>query len=202
MDWARLADDDALKRTAKALGERGVEVIIVNTREDAKKKLMELIPQGAEIMEGSSTTLGEISISKEIQEGSRYVSLKKRITSISNEEERHAARRASLSPAYMLGSVHAVTEEGEVLVASNSGSQLAPYAYGAANVIWVVGAQKVVKNLDEAFKRLREYVFPLEDARMRKAYGVGSNISKILIFEKEVAPKRIKLIFVKEKLGF
>jgi L-lactate utilization protein LutC len=202
MDWAKLADDDTLQRTAKALGGRGIEAIITSNREEAKKKVMELLPEGAEVMEASSTTLAEMSVSKEIQESGRYVSVKKKITSTSNEEERHAARRASLSSDYMIGSVHAVTEEGQIVIASNSGSQLAPYAYGAANVIWVVGTQKIVKNLEDAFLRIKEYVFPLEDARMRKTYGIGSNISKILIFEKEVAPKRIKLVFVKEKLGF
>src|SRR5271157_5963913 len=100
MDWAELADEETLQRTAKALGERGIEVIITNNREEAKKKIMELMPEGAEVMEASSTTLGEMSISKEMQEGGRHVSIRKKITSISNEEERHAARRASVSPEY------------------------------------------------------------------------------------------------------
>ena len=67
---------------------------------------------------------------------------------------------------------------------------------------WVVGAQKVVKNVDEGVKRIYEYVLPLENERARKAYGVGSNVSKLLIINKEIRSERVKLILVKEKLGF
>ncbi len=103
----------------------------------------------------------------------------------------------------MVGSVHAVTENGQVVVASNTGSQLPAYAYGSQNVIWVVGTQKIVSDLDAAFNRINEYVLPLEADRARKAYGVeGSNVSKLLILNKEINPNRIKLIFVNENLGF
>jgi L-lactate utilization protein LutC len=153
-------------------------------------------------MEASSATLNEIGVIKDLEESGEYRSLKKEITSINDAQKRNEFRRKSAIPEYEIGSVHAVTEYGEVLIASATGSQLAPYVFGAANVIWVVGTQKIVKNLDDAFRRLREYTFPLEDARMKKTYGAGSGINKILIFDKEVVPNRVKLIFVKEKLGF
>ena len=95
-----------------------------------------------------------------------------------------------------------MTEDGSVVVASNTGSQLAPYAASAAHVVWVVGAQKIVPNLDEAMKRIREYSFPLEDERLRKAYGMASFISKLLIVHREVIPGRTTMIIVKENLGF
>ena len=199
--WAKLAEDSIVEKTANALKQRGIEVFIADTREDAKKKVLELIPEGAEVMNVTSVTLDEIGVSKEIMESGRYNSIKKKIMSIDQKEMRQAMRRMSSVADYVVGSVHAVTQEGQVTIASASGSQLAPYAFGAANVIWVVGTQKIVKNLDEAFKRMKEYSFPLEDARARKVYGMGSSINKILILEREW-PGRIKLIFVKENLGF
>jgi hypothetical protein len=111
-------------------------------------------------------------------------------------------RKLGGAPDYAAGSVHAVTEDGQVLIASNTGSQLGPYAYGAGSVIWVVGAQKLVKDLDEAFKRLEEYVYPLEDEHMHQLYNTGTGVNKILIVNKEIRPNRITMIIVKEELGF
>jgi hypothetical protein len=98
--------------------------------------------------------------------------------------------------------VHAVTEQGQVIVASMTGSQVGPYASGAGTVIWVVGAQKIVRDLEEGLRRVREYSYPMEDARAREAYGIGSGINKLLIVNREVVPGRISVILVKEKLGF
>jgi hypothetical protein len=106
-------------------------------------------------------------------------------------------------PQIALGSVHAVTEEGQLVIASNTGSQLGAYAYGSEKVVWVVGTQKIVKNLDEAMKRIYEYVLPLESERVKKAYGMErSNVSKLLIINKEVKPGRAVVVLVKESLGF
>jgi len=202
MDFAKLADDKTIERTAKALGSKNIEVFVVKDRNEAKRKFLELVPQGSEVYCMSSVTLDETGILKEVEEGGRYVSVRKKVTSINEKEKREAVRKAASACQYATGSVHAVSEEGEVVIASQSGSQLAPYAFAATNVVWVVGAQKIVKNLDQAFQRIKEYVLPLEDARARKAYGVGTSLNKILIFEKEAAPNRIKMILVKEKLGF
>ncbi len=95
-----------------------------------------------------------------------------------------------------------MTQTGQVLIASNTGSQLSPYAYGARHVVWVVGTQKIVKDFAEGLQRINEYSLPLENERAQQAYGKGSNVSKILIVNKEVQPGRITIILVKEKLGF
>jgi len=202
VDWTRLADDNTIEKAAKALKARGMEVIVVNNRQDAKREVLELIPEGAEVMDSTSVTLEEIGVSREIQESGRYQSIRKKIISIDNREKREAFRRRAAAVEFIVGSVHAVTEEGQVAIAAQSGSQLSPYAFGAARVIWVIGTQKIVKNLDEAFRRIKEHCLPLEDARARRAYGVGSSINKILIVEREIVPNRITVVFVKEKVGF
>ena len=106
---------------------------------------------------------------------------------------------------YFLGSVHAIAETGEIIIASATGSQLAPYAYSSSHVIWVAGAQKIVPTLEDGFRRVREHILPHEDQRMKKAYGenAGSFIGKLLVFERE-APylhRSVTLILVNQQVG-
>ena len=153
-------------------------------------------------MHVSSTTLAEIGVSKDIDESGEFDSLRKRIMAITDAKERNEFRRKTLSPEWGIGSVQAVTEDGQVVIASASGSQLPVYAYGATKVIWVVGTQKIVKDVDQAMKRIYEHALELESVRVRAAYGMPkSSVNKILIFEKE-QPGRITVILVKQKLGF
>jgi YkgG family uncharacterized protein len=70
-----------------------------------------------------------------------------------------------------LGSVHAITRDGALFIASASGSQLASYVWGAASVIFVVGAQKLVPDAETARRRIFEHSLKLEDARAYAAYG-------------------------------
>ncbi len=202
MDWNKLADEQTLQKTAKALQSNGVKVYITKDKKQAFEKVMDIIPNGAEVMDLTSVTLDETGISKEIQESGKYKSVRKKIMAVSQKEMRHAMRKMSASVDYAVGSVHAVTEDGKFVIASNSGSQLGAYAFGAGKLIWVIGTQKIVKDMDDAMKRIYEHSLPLEDARARKAYGVPSAVNKILILEKEIVPDRITVVFVKENLGF
>lgn len=202
MAWDKLPEDSVIKETEKALNENGIKAIVVEDGEEAKKKVLELIPKGSQVMTATSTTADQINLSKTIDEGEDYDSTRKKIMSKDQSEMRTRLRRINAAVDYVVGSVHAVTEDGKVLVASNSGSQLPSYAFAAEKVVWVVGAQKIVKNVDEGIKRIYEYTLKLEDERMQKAYGMGSGVSKLLIINKEINPDRITLILVKEKLGF
>lgn len=202
MEWDKLASDGVIEKTSEELRKRGFEVILVENKEEARKKVLELVPKGAEVMHVSSTTLGEIGITRDIVESGEYDELGTKIRAVKDEKERNAMRKKILSPNYVIGSVQAVTENGQVVIASASGSQIPPYVFGATSVIWVVGTQKIVRNLDDALKRIYDYTLQLESERVRKAYNMpGSSVNKILLFEKE-RPGRIKLILVKERLGF
>lgn len=202
MNWTKLADEKTIEKTAEALRKNGIEVFVAQTGEEAKKKVFEMIPEGAEVMNNKSATLDAIGVSKEILEGGKYIAIRKMITNINDETQRNEFRKKSSSADYDIGSVQAVTEDGQLVVASNTGSQLAPLASSAAHVILVVSTQKIVKNLDEAFKRIEDYSLPLESEQLKKLYGRPSYISKILIINREPFPDRTKLIFVKENLGF
>jgi hypothetical protein len=111
-------------------------------------------------------------------------------------------RRLSTSPEVMLGSVHAITEDGHLLAASMSGSQLAGYVAGAGRVILVVGSQKIVADLAEGLRRINDYAYPLEDARAFEAYGIRSSVNKLLIINREIVPGRITVVLIDEAIGF
>ena len=200
--WNKLADKKTVEKTIGALKKSGIDACFVKTASESKKKILEIIPEGSEVMTMSSVTLDASGISSEINDSKRFNAIRDRLYSMDRNKQKIEMNRLGASHEYVIGSVHAVTEDGKVLIASNSGSQLPAYAYGAGKVIWIVGTQKIVKNIDGALKRIYEYTFPLEDARAKKAYGMNSNVSKILIVNKEIQPGRIILIFVDEVLGF
>ena len=202
--WNQLADKITINRTIDALKANNINAKFVETAQDAKKEVLSLIPNGAEVMNMSSVTLDSIGLPKDINDSGKYNSVKNKLNSMNRETEGSEMRKLGAAPEWSIGSVHAVTEDGHVLIASNTGSQLPAYAYGAAHVIWVVGAQKIVKNIDDGMKRIYEYVLPLESARLNKQYNMtaGSFVSKLLIVNREFMPDRITIIIVNEPLGF
>ncbi len=195
-----LASDDQIERASKALEANGIHVLVAANGEEAKTKLFESIPANAEVFTGLSTTLNTLGVPAEVDK--RYNSVRVKLATMDQKSQMREMVKLGATPEYMVGSVHAVTEDGTVVIASNTGSQLAGYAASATHVVWVVGTQKIVSNLDEAMKRIREYTLPLEDERLLQAYGMNSNISKLLIVHKEVTPGRTTMILVKENLGF
>ena len=202
--WDKLADEKTIKNTVAALKANGIDAQVVENRQEAKRKVLELIPESSEAMTMTSVTLDTIGLSEEINKAdSRFRPVRDKLYAMDRNTQVQEMNRLGAAPEFVVGSVHAVTEDGYVLIASNTGSQLPAYSFGALHVIWVVGAQKIVKNTDEGIKRIYEHSLPLESERAKKAYGVpGSAVNKVLIINKEVQPGRIKLILVKEKLGF
>lgn len=200
--WAELASQETVKKTLSALKANGIKAQVVQNGKVAKKKVLDLIPENAEVMTMTSITLETIGVANEINESGKFNSVRSKLNGMDRNTEETQMRRLGAAPEYVLGSVHAVTEDGKILVASATGSQLPAYSYGAGNVIWIVGTQKIVKNTKEGIRRIYEYSLPLEDKRARKAYGMGSGVNKLLIINKEFTPGRIRMIFVKEKLGF
>lgn len=201
-NWKKLADKLTVEKVMSALGTRNINAFYVDSGQEANQKVLSLLPKGSRVLTSTSITLETIGLHDEIEESSDIKSVRKEYMSLNHEKDSDRIRELRSTPEIVIGSVHAVTESGEVIIASNTGSQLAPYAYSAKKVIWVVGTQKIVKNIDEGMKRLSEYVVPLEEKHMQSLYGVGTNISKLLIFNKEKAKDRVTLIFVNEVLGF
>jgi len=200
--WAELATDEQIHRAAKALEANNIRTLIAANGVEARRLFFELVPEGAEVFMGASVTLDQLGIKDEIDKSGKFDAVRPRLFAMNRETQGREIRKLGGAPDYAAGSVHAVTEDGHVLIASKTGSQLGPYAMGAGSVIWVVGAQKVVKDLAEGFRRIQEYAVPLEDAHMQQLYHTGTDLNKVLIINKEIRPNRITLILVKEKLGF
>lgn len=203
MNYKKAPSENIINKTVESLNRRGFNAIVVSTKDEAREAALSMIAEGSEVMTMTSKTLEEVGIAEAINSGSEYVSLKNKLMSMDRTKESREMQEIGAAPAVAVGSVHGVTEDGQIIIASATGSQLPAYAYGADKVIWVVGAQKISKTLDTAMQRLNEYVLPLESERARIAYGVeGSNVSKLLIMNNEFTPNRIHVILVKEPLGF
>lgn len=204
-DWKSIPSDDVILKTIEALGKNNISAEIVNTKEEAKQKALSLIPENAEVMTMQSMTLREVGIFDAIDESGKYNSIRKKLSGMDRATQGLEMQKLGAAPEYTFGSVHAVTEEGHVIIASNTGSQLPAYTYTSPHVTWIVGAQKIVKNVDAGLQRIHEYILPLESQRLATQFGnpdFKSNDSKILLIRKEVNPTRLHIIFVKEVLGF
>ena len=200
--FANLASDAQIRRTVESLEANNIHVIIAEDGADAKKTLYELIPANAEVFTSSSETLNVLGIPQEIDKSGRYNSVREKMSMMDRKTQNREMEKLGATPEYMIGSVQAVTEIGEVIIASKTGSQMSGYVAAAAHVIWVVGTQKIVPTIEDGMERIEEYVLPLENARALKAFGVASSINKVLVVNKEFKPGRTTMILVKEKLGF
>jgi hypothetical protein len=197
--FAAPAGDEALRRAAAALAERGLAAQVVDTVADARRLVRELLPKDKEIFTALSETLRLSGIAEDIDSSGEFRSVRARLTGLEGDVRAQIALGAA--PDVVVGSVHAVTEDGLLLAASASGSQFAAYAAGAERAIWVVGAQKVVPDLETALRRLRTYSLPREQERLAHT-GWQSFIGKILIIEREVFPDRGTVVLVREPIGF
>ena len=201
MAYDIIPDRSVVEKTMAALKANGIDVYFAEDEAAAKAQVHALIPDGADVMTMTSRTTDQLGLDAELNESGQYSSLRSRM--FSEDTTPQEKRQIGAAADFVTGSVHAVTENGEVVIASNTGSQLPAYAYAAGTVVWVVGTQKIVPDLEAAKKRIYEYVLPLESERAHQAYGVpASFVSKLLIINREVNPHRLKLIFVNKKLGF
>ncbi|HET9050711.1 MAG TPA: LUD domain-containing protein [Candidatus Dormibacteraeota bacterium] len=201
-EFSALASDERIAATVAALQENGVHALFVGTGAEARTEVRSLLADGAEVFNNTSRTLEATGIAEDIERSGRYQPIRLRLYQMDREMQRREMRVMAAAPDYVVGSVHAVTEEGSLLVASASGSQLGALVSGAAHVVFVAGAQKIVADLPTGLRRIREYCYPLEDARARQAYGIPSGVNNILIINRVLVPGRMSVILVGERLGF
>jgi hypothetical protein len=201
-EFGVLVSDERIAAAAEALERNGFRAFVVDTGQDARLLVSQLLPGGAEVFNNTSRTLESIGIAEDIERSGRYQAIRLRLYQMDREMQRREMRVLGAAPEYVVGSVHAVTDDGSMLIASASGSQLGPLVSGAANVILVVGGQKIVADLETGLRRIREYCYPLEDERARRVYGVPSGVNNILIINRVLVPQRVTAILVKEELGF
>ncbi len=205
MQYSTLASEESVKNTSEALLDHGYEPIILENGEEALEKIKSFIPEGVSVMNGSSTTLQQIGFVEYLKEGEHsWNNLHETVLLEKDPIKQNLLRKHAVVSDYYLGSAHAISETGELVIGSNSGSQLPHLAYTSPNIILVISTKKITPTLLDALERLEKHVKPLEDERMKGVYGVGTTLSKILVLRRE--PKNnggnIKILLVKEDLGF
>jgi acyl-CoA hydrolase len=199
--FTTLPDEQTIASAVTALEEHGFSVEVVDDLDAARQTVLARIPQGSSVMTNTSVTLQETGIMDAINDGGPYDSARNRMFALDFATQAQEMKAIGGQPDYALGSVHAVTRDGTLVIASASGSQLASYAWGAANVIFVVGAQKLVPTLEAAHERIYQHSLVLEDARAIAAYGQHSSVGKILEIHQEL-PGRVHIVLIRQVVGF
>lgn len=205
MKFSELPNNEVVEKTSQALTNHNYNVVIVNTKEEALAEIKKAIPEGASVMNGSSVTLEQIGFVEYLKEGKHsWNNLHAAIVAEKDPEKQMELREKAQLSDYYVGSVHALTENGEYVVASNTGSQLPHLVYTSKNLILVVSTKKIVSSVEEGMKRLSEYVVPLEDKHMQEKYGTGTQVNKVLIVngESSFSKRKISFILIQEDLGF
>ena len=200
-EFVAAASAETLQRVVEALQARNFDVLVVEDGNAARAVVLERLPKGAEVHSGKSKTLQDAGIFEAVHDVTQYDALRPKMMKMDRATQGREIRKMIGAPDYMLGSVNAVTEDGVLVVASATGSQLGPYASTAGKVILVVGSQKIVPDLATALRRVREYVLPWEDAQVRKVVPSGSYIAKTLIIEREFVKERLTVILVRQPIG-
>ena len=200
--FADAAPAPSLERAAAALTAHGFTVEILDDAAAARIRVKDLIPEGASVFTGASETLRLSGIEADINASGRYQAVRPRVLVMDRATQLAEIWRLMSTPDVIVGSVHAVTETGSLVIASASGSQLPGYAGGSLRAIWVVGAQKVVPDLDTALRRVEDHCLPLESARTQAAYGFPSAINHLLILNAEPHPGRSTVLLLREAIGF
>jgi hypothetical protein len=199
--FATPATPERLEQVATALERRGIHAIIAENAADARQRVLSMVPEGAEVHIALSETMAQLGVTAAIQDSGSYDAIRPKLMQMDRATQGREMRKLVSAPDYVLGSVHAITDDGVLLVASGTGSQLGPYAQSAGQVILVAGHQKIVADVAEGMRRIHEYSLPLEDQRMKRAGRLGSVVGKVLLIERET-PGRTSLILVPELLGF
>ena len=199
--FAALPDEQTLAATVIALEEHGFSVEVVDDLEAARHAVLTRIPHGSSVMTNTSVTLQQTGIADAVNDGGPYDSARVKMAELDFATQLQEMKAIGGQPDYALGSVHAITAGGTLVIASSSGSQLASYAWGATNVIFIAGMQKLVPTLEAARDRIYSHSLVLEDARAVAAYGQHSSVGKILEIHSEL-PGRIHIVLVRQAVGF
>lgn len=204
MNYSKVPNNQTIEKTINELKNHGIDTILVDNKKQTLEKILENVPTGSKIMNGSSTTLIQIGFSEMLRSGNhKWINLHKEILKETDKVKRSNLRRSSITNAdYFLCSVNAITQDGKLVAVDASGSRVGALPFAAKNVLIIAGANKIVPDIEGAFDRIKNYVINLENERALKVYGVKSSLNKWIIIEKESVLNRIKLILVKEPLGF
>jgi YkgG family uncharacterized protein len=199
--FAKPASEESIQAAAKALRAHNFAVEVFDTPAEARAYVNSILPKDQSILTASSETVRLSGLDEDINRSGKFNAIRPQLEKMDRNTQRAEMRRLGSAPDVVVGSVHAVTEDGRVVAASASGSQLGAYVYGAGRVIWVVGSQKVVPDVDTAMRRVQFYAYPKEDIRAREKYGMPSALLKVLTLNGDW-PGRVTMVIVREPIGY
>jgi hypothetical protein len=194
-------DSATVDRVAAALRANNIEVVIVDTGDEARAEVLSRIPSGSEVYSGKSKTLDDIGVFSALHERGAFDPIRPKLMAMDRATQAREMRKLGSTPDTIVGSVAAVTADGALVAASATGNQLAGYAAGAGRVIYVIGAQKLVPDLNAAFARIRDVVFPYENERVNATMGVDTRLTKVLVHLGEWIAGRTTVVIVREPVG-
>ena len=200
VEFAEPTSEATLEAVAERLRARNFEVVIVDDGAAAKAEVLSRVPEGSQVHSGKSKTLEDAGIFDEFMNNENYDFIRRRTMKMDRNTQRDEMRKAGAAPDIMVNSAHAVTEAGQIVMTSATGSQIGPIASGAGRLILVIGSQKVVPDLDTAFRRIEDYVIPYEEDRLNVAHGVAK-MNRTLILEGDHTPGRTTIILVRQPIG-
>ena len=198
----RNPDEETIETVVSNVEDRNVAVHVFDDGERAREHLRDQIPDGAEVMDGHSTTLEEIGFTDDLEDADGFEYLGNRIGEIDDDEERSRARREATTADVFVDSVNAIAESGELLGANALGNAVGAWPFGAETLLLVGSTNKIVDDWETAVERVREFAYPLEDARAQEAYGQGSVVGKLVSLEYERVDDRTQLVLIDEPHGF
>ena len=199
------------EKVIKALGTRNIEAFYAESKEDALKKALELIPEGSKVAWGGSMSVEEIGLKKAICEGN-YNELNRDLAK--NAEEKRAIEIATYDADYFLTSANAISEDGVIVNIDGNSNRVSAIAYGPKHVLMIVGMNKIVKDAENALSRARNEAAPINaqrfniDTPCKKAgacfdcQSPQSICCQFLITRRSMHVGRMKVILVNEELGF
>ncbi|KAF9426836.1 hypothetical protein BGZ94_005937 [Podila epigama] len=204
--YSKVASAERVAAAKAGLEANGFKVHLVKTRGEAFEKIKSLIPAGVSVNNAHSTSLEEIGFTTYLKGETHFRNVHAEILAESDPAKQAELRRTiGTTVDYYLTSMSAITEDGKMAHADLSGSKVGGVAFAAANVIVLAGANKIVKDEEEAWTRTNEFALAAESARARDAYGVPA--SAIIHYEviaraNPMNPDRIQVVLVEDALGF
>lgn len=199
------------EKVIKGLQSRNMEGFYAETKEDALKLALELIPTGSSVSWGGSMSIVEIGLKKAMREGDYIVYDR---DAAKSPEERREVEIKTFGCDYFLASSNAVTEDGILVNIDGNSNRVAAIAYGPKHVLMIVGMNKITKDVDAAIYRARNEAATINAQRFPvntpcKVTGSCANCKspdtvccQFLTTRFSKHTGRIKIILVNENLGF
>lgn len=197
--------------TIKALNKHHFPTFVVENVQELQSLVSSMIQDTEQVSVGGSVTLDETGILDMLRK--RNINFMEHDTTLSKDIQAQRQRMAFSSDTYLC-SVNAVTEQGELYNVDGNGNRVAAITFGPKQVLLIVSTNKIVRDMDEAVRRVQEIAAPANCLRLQKATPcakVGhcmecqSNdriCATHVVMNWQKIENRIKVIFIKEPFGY